>query len=38
MHKLIDLTEHYKQCLMDLAKGIGGYEGVNKLELLKRSE
>ena len=38
MYKLIDLTEHYKQCLMDLAKGIGGYEGVNKLELLKRSE
>ena len=37
MHKLIDLTEHYKQCLMELAKGIGGYEGVNKLELLKRS-
>lgn len=38
MHKLIEMTEHYKKCLLDLAKGIGGYEGINELKLLKRSE
>ena len=31
-HKLIEMTEHYKKCLLDLSKGIGSYEGVDELE------
>lgn len=36
MHKFVELTENYKQLLLNHAKGIGGYEGVNELELLRR--
>lgn len=32
MHKRVPLSEHYKQCLLGLAKGIGGYVGVDELE------
>jgi hypothetical protein len=31
MHKQVPLSEHYKKCLLDLAKGIGGYAGVSEL-------
>jgi hypothetical protein len=32
MHKAVELTEHYKQLLLNHTKGIGGYSGVDKLE------
>ncbi len=31
MHKQVPLSEHYKKCLLDLAKSVGGYEGVDEL-------
>lgn len=31
MHKQVPLSEHYKKCLLDLAKSIGGYAGVDEL-------
>ena len=31
MHKFVELTENYKQLLLNHAKGIGGYEGVSEL-------
>lgn len=34
MHKQVPLSEHYKQTLLGLAKGIGGYEGVEELEFV----
>ncbi len=36
MHKFVELTENYKQLVLNHAKGIGGYEGVNELDLLIR--
>lgn len=36
MHKLVPITEHFKQHLLDLAKGIGEYMGVVKLEIVLR--
>lgn len=33
MHKSVELTEHYKQLLLNHAKGIGSYEGVNELKI-----
>lgn len=37
MHKQVPLSEHYKKCLLDLAKGIGGYEGVDELLIQQHS-
>ena len=35
IHKLIPLGENYMQLLLNHAKGIGGYAGVNKLEFVE---
>ena len=32
MHKTVELTDHYKQLIINHAKGIGGYAGIDKLE------
>ena len=32
MHKTVELTDHYKKLIINHAKGIGGYAGVDKLE------
>ena len=34
MHKEVELTERFKQLLLDNAKGIGGYMGVDELEFI----
>ena len=36
MHKFVELTEHYKQLVLNHASGIGGYVGINKLEFIER--
>lgn len=34
MHKSVELTEHYKQLLINMANAVGGYTGVNELSFL----
>lgn len=34
MNKSVGLTEHYAQCLLGLAKGVGDYIGVRELEVI----
>ena len=36
MHKSVELTENYKQLVLNHASGIGGYVGINKLEFIER--
>ena len=35
MHKEVALTEHYKHLLLNHTKGVGGYAGVEELELVE---
>ena len=35
MHKTVKLTDHYKQLIINHAKGIGSYVGIDELELIE---
>ena len=35
MHKTVKLTDHYKQLIINHAKGIGSYVGIDKLEFIE---